>query len=172
MVDLGKFFGRAANAQPPAQPQEDAALAADAQPEREQPVFLQLDSLTEIPAGMAMPNETPCLAEFEQLLAQQDALHARVEAARKHGTAEAVARMRAQIARLGITASDLGFVLPTQAKPGTANTSKGKAAPKYRDPVTGRTWTGWGRSPEWIKGKDRQQFLMPAMGNQEIVQPG
>jgi len=154
MVDLGKFFGHAANAQP----QEDAALAADGLSEPEQPAFLQLESLTEIPAE---PHETS-LEEFEQLLAQQEALNARVEAARKQLTAQVIVKMRSQIVRLGITAADLGFVLPPadrNAHPAAGN--DGKAAPKYRDPVTGRTWTGWGRAPVWIKNKDRQQFVIP-----------
>lgn len=28
------------------------------------------------------------------------------------------------------------------------------AAPKYRDPATGRTWAGRGRAPRWAAGKD------------------
>ncbi|CAN7764150.1 H-NS histone family protein [Caballeronia sp. LjRoot31] len=30
--------------------------------------------------------------------------------------------------------------------------------PRYRDPVSGMEWSGWGRQPFWIKGKDRKQF--------------
>jgi DNA-binding protein H-NS len=26
------------------------------------------------------------------------------------------------------------------------------------DPETGIEWSGWGREPFWIKGKDRKQF--------------
>lgn len=29
---------------------------------------------------------------------------------------------------------------------------------RYRDPVTGQTWNGMGRPPNWIKGKDRRPF--------------
>lgn len=28
--------------------------------------------------------------------------------------------------------------------------------PKYRDPATGATWTGRGKPPRWIEGKDRK----------------
>ena len=35
-----------------------------------------------------------------------------------------------------------------------------KVAPKYRDPATGKTWTGRGRAPTWLDGKDRAQFLI------------
>lgn len=35
-----------------------------------------------------------------------------------------------------------------------------KAKPKYRDPVTGTIWTGRGKEPAWIRGKDRKAFLI------------
>ena len=37
----------------------------------------------------------------------------------------------------------------------------GAVPPKYRDPVTGQTWTGRGKEPVWIRGKDRAAFLIP-----------
>lgn len=33
-----------------------------------------------------------------------------------------------------------------------------KVAAKYRDPDTGATWSGRGKPPQWIAGKDRQPF--------------
>ena len=33
--------------------------------------------------------------------------------------------------------------------------------PKYRDPATGRTWSGRGREPDWIKGRSRTNFEAP-----------
>ena len=39
--------------------------------------------------------------------------------------------------------------------------SKGeKVAAKYRNPETGDTWTGRGREPSWIKGKNRDEFAL------------
>lgn len=35
-----------------------------------------------------------------------------------------------------------------------------KAPPKYRDPETGATWSGRGKEPAWIKGQDRDKFLI------------
>jgi DNA-binding protein H-NS len=35
-----------------------------------------------------------------------------------------------------------------------------KAQPKYRDPATGTLWSGRGKEPAWIKGKDRKAFLI------------
>lgn len=33
-----------------------------------------------------------------------------------------------------------------------------KRRPRYFDPVSGATWSGVGRTPEWIRDKDRKQF--------------
>ncbi|KVL27716.1 MULTISPECIES: H-NS histone family protein [unclassified Burkholderia] len=35
---------------------------------------------------------------------------------------------------------------------------KRKARPRYFDPVSGATWSGRGREPHWIRGKDRRKF--------------
>lgn len=36
-----------------------------------------------------------------------------------------------------------------------------KAIQKYQDPATGTTWSGRGKEPTWIRGKDRKKFLIP-----------
>lgn len=36
-----------------------------------------------------------------------------------------------------------------------------KALQKFQDPVTGATWSGRGKEPLWIRGKDRNKFLIP-----------
>ena len=35
-----------------------------------------------------------------------------------------------------------------------------KVAAKYRDPNTGATWSGRGKPPQWIAGKDRTPFAI------------
>ncbi|WP_411829055.1 H-NS family nucleoid-associated regulatory protein [Paraburkholderia kururiensis] len=34
----------------------------------------------------------------------------------------------------------------------------GSPPAKYRDPVSGATWSGRGRAPRWIAGRDRDAF--------------
>ena len=42
-------------------------------------------------------------------------------------------------------------------------TSKfGKAKAKYRDPATGKTWTGRGRNPTWFDSNRESDFLIGA----------
>lgn len=42
--------------------------------------------------------------------------------------------------------------------------------PKYCDPVSGATWSGRGRAPGWIAGKDRDDFLIQKSGAVQPVQ--
>ncbi|WP_438947144.1 H-NS family nucleoid-associated regulatory protein [Trinickia soli] len=37
---------------------------------------------------------------------------------------------------------------------------RGASQAKYRDPVSGATWSGMGREPRWIAGKDRTAFAI------------
>lgn len=37
---------------------------------------------------------------------------------------------------------------------------KGMVQAKYRDPDSGATWTGRGRAPRWLNGRDKEEFLI------------
>jgi len=48
---------------------------------------------------------------------------------------------------------------PEQAQSGKARRrTGGTVAAKFRNPESGQTWSGRGREPVWIKGKDREEF--------------
>ena len=94
------------------------------------------------------------MSEYQNLLAQKAALEAQIATAQAEHKAEGIAAARALIQEHGLTAAD---VFPQ----GKAKGSVG--APKYRDPATGATWTGRGKPPNWIVGKDRTPFqITPA----------
>lgn len=103
-------------------------------------------------------------ARMEKLQRELDAVHAEERSQAK----EAVLHW---IKEFEFTAFELGFV-KTQIVPApkvkksekTFNTGKGvkvKAAipPKYRDPATGKTWSGRGHQPGWMTG-DRDDWLI------------
>ncbi|WP_235028253.1 H-NS histone family protein [Caballeronia choica] len=46
--------------------------------------------------------------------------------------------------------------------PAVSDSGEPESLVKYRDPVTGATWSGRGRAPRWIIGKDRGEFLVTA----------
>ena len=90
---------------------------------------------------------------YKELLAQRQNLDAQIEAMRKTEMQDALATVRQIVSEFGLTQAD---VFPTgrarSAKKGTT------VAPKYRDPQSGATWTGRGKPPLWIAGKDRAQY--------------
>ncbi|MBJ2142578.1 H-NS histone family protein [Delftia acidovorans] len=93
------------------------------------------------------------MTSYTDLLARKAELDAQIAAAQAERKAEGIAAARALIQEHALTAAD---VFPAQGK--KAKSSVG--APKYRDPATGATWTGRGKPPNWINGKDREQFLI------------
>ena len=103
---------------------------------------------------------------YTQIQAEIAKLEKQANAARKGEIAGVVKRIKEAIAEYGLTAQDLGFSRGTAAtKRATKARKNGKPAAvgvaKYRDPATGKTWTGRGKPPNWIKGaKNRDQFLV------------
>lgn len=93
---------------------------------------------------------------YKELLAEREALEQAIAQARQNEIASAVTRVRELVAEYGLTPQD---VFPGRTAK-AAGKATGKVAAKYRDPATGQTWTGRGKPPKWIDGKDRSQFLI------------
>jgi DNA-binding protein H-NS len=71
-----------------------------------------------------------------------------------------LAEFRDKAAELGLSLQAL-LASPKPKQERKPRVTKGeKVAPKYRHPETGDTWTGRGREPGWIKGKNRQDFAI------------
>ncbi|AJZ62430.1 H-NS family nucleoid-associated regulatory protein [Paraburkholderia fungorum] len=94
------------------------------------------------------------MATYKQLTAQLEKLHKEVAAAREKEIAQAIADIKQKIADYDLTAEELGFTKKH------AVTRKTASVAKYRNPKTGETWTGRGRSPGWLVGKNRERFLI------------
>ena len=75
---------------------------------------------------------------------------AQIAQAHKAESVQALATVHELIAEFGFTAQQ---VFPWKPQPK-------KVAAKYRDPATGQTWTGRGKAPKWIEGKDRTPFVI------------
>lgn len=78
-----------------------------------------------------------------------------ISEARQRELADAVNRVRDLIAEYSLTAKD---VFPPARSPSTKADTK--LAPKYRDPATGRTWSGCGKSPKWTVDQDCEKFAI------------
>jgi DNA-binding protein H-NS len=102
--------------------------------------------------------ELPYLIELQQRLAAH--IGKRKEVDRVNATLE--------IRRI---AASVGLSLDELMRPVTGH-AKSPKAPKpvkpvkhaeirYRDPETGKGWSGRGLEPKWLKGRDREQFRVP-----------
>lgn len=91
---------------------------------------------------------------YKELLAQKHKLEEQLEEVRLKELEKAIAQIKEIITEYGLTAEDICLSPKTKAK-----TRRG-VAPKYRDPKTGATWTGRGRAPAWIAGKNYDRFLI------------
>lgn len=84
---------------------------------------------------------------LDQLLHAKAELDARIEQIQREEKAQRIFEIHDAMARHGITLADLGN------RRGRADKGKARAGagiPKYRDPATGKTWTGRGRPPAWF----------------------
>lgn len=96
----------------------------------------------------ASENNEPSLEELE---AQQAALSRRIDQRKKDERAKVIADIRQLMERYGIAAQDLA----TGAK-----RVRAAAVAKYRNQETGDTWTGRGRAPKWLEGRNKEDFLI------------
>lgn len=95
----------------------------------------------------------------KELLTQIAALQAQVTEVRKIEVVEAVKKVHALIDEHGLSAHD---IFPSPVKSVKVGKKSAKAAPKYRDPSTGVTWSGRGLEPKWLQGKNRADFVIQA----------
>lgn len=95
------------------------------------------------------------MATYAEIQAEIVKLQAQAEELKKSEQAKAVAEIRAKMAELGITLDDL--------RSAGARNSRKPVAAKYRDPKSGQTWAGRGRTPKWLQeamaaGKTAEDF--------------
>ena len=97
------------------------------------------------------------MSQYADLKAQIAKLQAQAEEARRTEIDNVVADIRQKIAEYGLSAQDLGFAVA--AKRGRPP-KKAPLPAKYQDPKSGNTWSGRGKPPKWIVGKNRERFLI------------
>jgi DNA-binding protein H-NS len=93
----------------------------------------------------------PTYAEYMKQIAELQAL---AEEARRHEIEEAKTKIREIMQASGIAVDDL------QVDKKKADKVRSSVAPKYKDPATGKTWTGRGRAPAWLGGRNKDDFLI------------
>lgn len=95
------------------------------------------------------------MSSYQDYQKQIAELQAKAEAARRAEVAEAKVKIQAIMSEYGLTVADIGV----GSKP-ALKASRKPVEIKYKDEATGDTWTGRGRAPKWLEGKDKNQFLV------------
>jgi DNA-binding protein H-NS len=93
------------------------------------------------------------MATLKEIQSQIDELQKQAEEARNNEISQAVTEIQRLMDDYGITVDDLNSARKKTAKKTTRTA-------KYRDPKTGQEWTGRGRMPNWLAGKNKDQFLV------------
>lgn len=112
-------------------------------------------------------------SSYKELKEKADELMRQAEAARAAEIQSVVSQIRKIMDDYGVTVADLrGAGKRRGRKPGAVKAkakksrgTRGRVPPKYRDPATGKTWSGRGKEPTWLvaykrKGKKREDFAI------------
>ncbi len=100
------------------------------------------------------------MTTYKELQSQIEKLQKEAEQARKTELANAIAEIHAKMKEYGISPEDLGFGAGVGGKRKPLKTTRRPVPPKYRNNATGETWSGRGKPPKWMAGRDKAQFLI------------
>ena len=106
---------------------------------------------------------------YVQLKAAIAKLEKEAAALREGEMTKVIGKIRESIATYGLTVEHLFGRAAKAVKVAASKAVAAKAArkgagvAKYRDPKTGKTWTGFGKPPGWL-GRDRDKFLIDQSG--------
>lgn len=98
------------------------------------------------------------MTTLKDLIAQKEALENQITQLRHTELAAAIAQVKALVQEHGLTVEDVFGGVARRAK--TSEKVTNKVAAKYRDPVTGNTWSGRGLAPKWLAGKNKADYLI------------
>lgn len=97
------------------------------------------------------------MSKLQELIAQKEALEKQIAETRETELAAAIAQVKALVAEHQLTQSDIFGTTRGLKK---VKAVKTKVAAKYRDPETGKEWSGRGIAPKWLAGKDKTKYLI------------
>ena len=105
------------------------------------------------------------MATLDELLEQEKQLKEQIEKVRKEERGAAIEQIKALVEKYQIQSSSIfGRKRTKRAETTEAGEEppkpKTKLPPKYRDPETGKTWTGRGNQPKWLEGKNKEDYLI------------
>ncbi|MCO4887919.1 H-NS histone family protein [Cupriavidus sp. WGtm5] len=103
------------------------------------------------------------MATYKQLMAQKEALETQLAEVRANEIAGVIEQIRNLMAEYNLSLEDIQGKRrrgrPAGSTSGKAAVAKEPLPAKYRDPKSGKTWSGRGRAPAWL-GKNPNRFLI------------
>jgi len=94
------------------------------------------------------------MSSLKELLAEKAALEIKIAEVRKQEIKHALDQIKSLIEAYQLTCAD---IFPDDRPRGTANKTE-KVPAKYRDPDTGKTWSGRGIAPKWLQEKNKEDY--------------
>jgi DNA-binding protein H-NS len=92
------------------------------------------------------------MTTYKELKAKATELDALIEKAREAEFDSVLEEIRTRVREFRFTPGDVF------GEPRDQGRIRSDKRPRYRNPENGVEWSGMGREPFWIKGKDRKQF--------------
>lgn len=97
-------------------------------------------------------------SKIQELLKQKEEIEKAIVEEKERRRFEGIEKVKAIIEEYDLEIND---IFPNRViKSKGTDIGSNKVAPKYRNPENGNTWTGRGKEPTWIAGKDRDLFLI------------
>ena len=96
------------------------------------------------------------MPSIQDLIAQREALDKQIAELRQQQRSDAIIKAQALIKDFELNQQDLFG----GARGAHKVKAVSKIAAKYRDPVTGKEWSGRGLPPNWLKDQDKSKFLI------------
>ena len=99
---------------------------------------------------------------LKELFEQKAILEQQIASARQAELGNAIAEAKKLVEEYALTPEQVfgSRVVATGSMNRKGPKAGGTVAPKYQDPVTGKTWSGRGIAPAWIKDKNKDDFLI------------
>jgi DNA-binding protein H-NS len=104
------------------------------------------------------------MATIKELQDQLAELQRQIAETTQREKADAIAAIKKIMDDHGLTVGDLAGSGGKRGRPAGGGGTKGMTvAPKYRDPASGKEWSGRGVAPTWIRDKNRDDYLIKAL---------
>ncbi|MBE0624183.1 MAG: H-NS histone family protein [Burkholderiales bacterium] len=105
--------------------------------------------------------------KYEELLLQRARLDAEIAAVRSARQSDVIVQIVKLMHEYDITVEAIQMWLETEQ----GDKRRRRIRPRYWNPQTGETWSGRGKRPRWMAGRDPNEFLLTMLGNEPDPRP-